>query len=321
MKKNILSIIILSTLSSQASDFVTIVKSNDVNYISGKLVETTEWVNDGDLYNCSTWLPTVSSIDFRQDFTQNRNCSQDQSRDVNTYIIDKNNNKTLEKTEKESKTILIPESQQAVGTFDDTSGYIIALRSQNNQSSLDRMDVTNTTHPSWEENFGKTYDIVVNGLSMAHSPVTTTGIVDWFNPNKKYNTYVSEGCSINDQAHVDVEFLDDNNNVLGWFYTRTNPDFGYSVRVRYGKLADRSDSKITGETGPYPTMSGYFSFDVDNNTINFINTKTESFTHNWSITNVNVEDIRKIRVSHAYVLGTYTPGACGANVQMIVQDF
>ena len=91
--------------------------------------------------------------------------------------------------------------------------------------------------------------------------------------------------------------------------------------MRYGKLADRSDSKITGETGPYPTMSGYFSFDVDNNAINFINTKTESFTHNWSITNVNVEDIRKIRVSHAYVLGTYTPGACGANVQMIVQDF
>ena len=134
-------------------------------------------------------MPTVSSIDFRQHFTQNRNCSQDQSRDVNTYIIDNDNNKTLEKTEKETKTILIPESQQAIGTFDDTSGYIIALRSQNDQSSLDRMDVTNTTHPSWEENFGKTYDIVVNGLSMAHTPVTTTGIVDWFNPNKKYNTY------------------------------------------------------------------------------------------------------------------------------------
>jgi hypothetical protein len=321
MKKSILSMIVLSTFSTQASDFVTIINSNEVIYISGKLVETTEWINEGGLYNCSIWSPSVDSVNFREEFTQNRSCSQDQTRDVNTYTVDQDGNKVLDKTEKENKTISIPESQQAIGTFDDTTGYIVMLRSQNKQSSLDAMDVTKTTHPLWEEHFGKTHDIVVNGVSLANIPVTTTGVVNWFNPNKKYTTYISEGCSSADQTHVDMEFLDENDNVLGWFDTRTNPDKNYAVRVRYGKLADKSDATVTGETGSYPNMSGYFSFDVDNNSVNFINTKTTHYTNNWSITGVNVNDIRKLRVSHSYVVGTYAPGDCGANVQILIENF
>lgn len=316
MKKSILSMIVLSVFSTQASDFVTIVNSNDVNYVSGKLVETTEWVNDGGLYNCSTWSPSVDSVNFREEFTQNRNCSQDQTRQVNTYIVDKDGNKTLDSSETENKTLTVTESQQEIGSFDPRVGYIIALDATAGDNS--QYDVTRTDVSTWEDHFGQTYDIVINSAVKNGVTINNTGVINWFNPNKVLYNFAGEGCDSRDYAHNDIEYLDENDNIVFYTSVRSYGSFGSSMY--YGKASDRSDITQAGWTGPYPAVHGRYYFNEANQTVNFNHIGSTNYINSWGLTNVDVSSIRKIRLSYSRVYNGYEGGTCGAAVRLMIED-
>lgn len=75
------------------------------------VVGWSEWTNEGIGYNCSAWSPLSDSVSRGQEFTQTRNCSQNQARNRN-YTA----NSLLISSKKETKTIIASQTQVAIGT-------------------------------------------------------------------------------------------------------------------------------------------------------------------------------------------------------------
>ncbi|NOH29658.1 RCC1 domain-containing protein [Vibrio mediterranei] len=87
------------------------------NYITGTENGTwSNWTNTGITYNCSVWTPDPSTVDDGVSFTQNRDCSQDQTRTRTIYNVWADGSKTVKTTETDNQTINVTENQQAVGT-------------------------------------------------------------------------------------------------------------------------------------------------------------------------------------------------------------
>lgn len=317
MKKIIIIPLLISSYAYSA-DYVSIVTSDSVQYIGGLEVKYTEWVNSGSIHSCNDWSPNVETVPFRTVFVQNRECTQDQTRNKETYQVLSDGTRQLIQTEEMTQSITISDSQQNVGTFDDIIGDIINFRAQNDQSALDNSDVTKTNNPYWEEKFGKTYDIVINEVALINKEINKTGIIDWFNPNKQIQYSFGEGCWDGDFAHNDIEYLDENNNIVFWTKTRSFETYGSSFY--YGKKADFSDSTLASHVGPYPAVHGFLDFDIENKTVNYSKHTDNNYINNWSLSNIDVDSIRKIRLSYTKVLATYTGGSCGAGVIVRVLD-
>jgi hypothetical protein len=315
-KKTILSLSVLLATQAYSNEFVTIISSEEVSYISGKSVETTEWANNGGIYGCETWSPTADTVNYREKFTQNRDCSQDQTRQVNTYIVDKDGNKTLDSSETEHKTITVSESQQEIGTFDPRVGYIIALDATAGDNS--QYDVTRTDVSTWEDHFGQTHDIVINAAVKNGITINNTGVINWFNPNKVLYHFSGEGCDSRDYAHNDIEYLDENDNIVFYTGVRSYGSFGSSMY--YGKANDKSDITQANWTGPYPAVHGRYYFDEANQTVNFNHIGSTNYINSWGLTNVDVSRIRKIRLSYSRVFNGYEGGTCGAAVRLLIED-
>jgi hypothetical protein len=272
-------------------------------------------VNIGIGYNCNAWSPEADTIDKGVEFTQERTCDQDQGRDKNTYFVDIDGNKTLSKTEKEHKTIGSTEEQQAIGTY-DILGFIYLLRSQHNTSALNINDVTKVNEPTWNDYFGQTYDIVINGVSYANQRLSNTGVIEWFNPDKRLYLNFGEGCWTNDVAHGDIEYLDENNNVVFWHRTRSYGSYG--LYATYGTQPNFAGGIDPGFVGPYPAFRGWLSFDKDARTVTYTKNASNNYVNSWQLTNIDVESIKKIRVAYSNVMTTYTGGTCGAQASIEV---
>lgn len=99
-KKTLLTIAVttFSAVSFASNEFVALVNKNYT------IVSTSwsDWVNIGSPYNCTEWSPLVEDQPIGQEFTQNQTCDQDQER--------------TKGADKESRTISINQSQQAIGT-------------------------------------------------------------------------------------------------------------------------------------------------------------------------------------------------------------
>ena len=67
-------------------------------------------------YDCETWSPDVSTVDSGTVFEQTRDCKQDQTRQRDLYDHWKVAGKQLNSVEKEEKTIVVEEKQNATGT-------------------------------------------------------------------------------------------------------------------------------------------------------------------------------------------------------------
>jgi len=80
------------------------------------------WSDTGSHYDCDTWTPSPSTINYGDSFTQTRDCLQNQIRSRNVYDVWTDGNETLNRVETENQTISEQESQSAVGTknFKDT---------------------------------------------------------------------------------------------------------------------------------------------------------------------------------------------------------
>ncbi len=94
------------------------------------------WNDVGLHYNCNTWTPNVSTVNYGDSFTQNRNCSQDQNRTRNVYDVWADGTETLNKTESEAQTIIETETQGAIGTMNYVSSTSTNNSSWTNSGSL-----------------------------------------------------------------------------------------------------------------------------------------------------------------------------------------
>lgn len=73
-------------------------------------VSWTPWVDSGSVFNCGSWTPDATTIANGQSFTQNRNCSKNQTRN-RTYKI----GSTVVTTQIETNTVSTTQSQSAIG--------------------------------------------------------------------------------------------------------------------------------------------------------------------------------------------------------------
>ena len=93
------------------------------DFIDGQRVGSwTAWDDEGGHYGCGTWSPATDTVNLNQSFTQNRDCSQDQTGSRNIYDVWKSGKETLNTTEPREQTITETESRNAVGTKDFIAG-------------------------------------------------------------------------------------------------------------------------------------------------------------------------------------------------------
>lgn len=196
-------------------------------------------------------------------------------------------------------------------------GYLINLISVNNISKQNENDVTKTSEPTWDYYFARTKDVVINKVG-AHSEtvsLSASGTVDLFNPDKRLLFVSSKACMHNDDADSDIEYLDENGKVIFW--TKTRQESAYGVGLTYGNTSDYSNPHTAGDNSLHPVVNGYLDFDKTNNTVSFTN-KSEGNTEmdDWSLSNVDVSAIKKIRLSYSKVRTIYDGGSCGATVSL-----
>jgi len=93
------------------------------DFIDGQRVGSwTAWDDEGGHYGCGAWSPATDTVKLNQSFTQNRDCSQDQTGSRNIYDVWKSGKETLNTTEPREQTITETESRNAVGTKDFIAG-------------------------------------------------------------------------------------------------------------------------------------------------------------------------------------------------------
>jgi hypothetical protein len=118
--KSVLATAILSSVISlsYANEFIAIIGIEDAIAQKLGIIEKniTEWENVGLEYNCTSWSPNPNSIDYGESFTQSQDCSQNQSRTKDIYTLYNTGEEVYEKTLTENQTIIITNSQTAIGT-------------------------------------------------------------------------------------------------------------------------------------------------------------------------------------------------------------
>ncbi|MBM26467.1 MAG: hypothetical protein CL760_12475 [Chloroflexi bacterium] len=121
MKKNLMiSAIAFSGIFAYSNNFVVVVDSDDIEVgatiIGERADDWSEWsvVNE---YNCNSWTPLASSVNYGVDFTQTQDCKQDQKRTRNVYDIWYSGTETFNRTETESQTVDVQNEQNSTGTY------------------------------------------------------------------------------------------------------------------------------------------------------------------------------------------------------------
>ena len=77
-------------------------------------VSSTNWYNVGSPYACTTWSPATNTVDEGTNFTQTRDCSQDQEK-----VWNYDSGLTSVGSRTETQTITIQQSQAATGTMEN----------------------------------------------------------------------------------------------------------------------------------------------------------------------------------------------------------
>lgn len=125
MKKHILSTVISSLLFGATASYAEnlqfqfrIPLKTQLSNWSGVEPIYHPWVNIGSHYNCANWSPLADTIDFGKDFTQSRDCKQNQERNIEIRELDSFSGavKTV-RNEQENRSVTEIESQSAIGTY------------------------------------------------------------------------------------------------------------------------------------------------------------------------------------------------------------
>lgn len=86
------------------------------NYIVKESSENTTWADSGALYNCTSWSPSVDTVEQGKTFTQKSSCKQDQVSTKTTYNHWANGTKTVKSKTTENRTLDESRSRTATGT-------------------------------------------------------------------------------------------------------------------------------------------------------------------------------------------------------------
>ena len=138
MKKAGIIILSMITTFSFANEFVSIIKFEEktAQKVGSATKNISEWTDINGTYDCSSWNPDPSTIDFGLTFTQNRDCLQDQSRTKDIYTVYNTGEEVFEKTVTENQTITEIESQSAVGTKEPFENQLKILASDKQAGDL-----------------------------------------------------------------------------------------------------------------------------------------------------------------------------------------
>jgi hypothetical protein len=125
LKKTSICVAVIIAFSgvSNASDYKIIISKENNQYEVGEFIpptqrfEYTEWSNTGLHYDCSSYSPLTTDIYNGTDFTQSRNCSQDQTRTKTTIDVYSDGSEKINKTETEQQTIIESDSTIATGSY------------------------------------------------------------------------------------------------------------------------------------------------------------------------------------------------------------
>nr|WP_322939387.1 hypothetical protein [Pseudomonas sp. s4] len=130
MKKITIATIAALTLgAAQAAYTIKVPLENEVKYYQWSETEPTlgEWTNNGNIYDCSNWSPSSSSITIGESFTQTAtDCKQEQIRSVQEREVDKVSGSIRDAGESytESRTIVVNNTRESIGfleTWTDTT--------------------------------------------------------------------------------------------------------------------------------------------------------------------------------------------------------
>ncbi|MDV8122747.1 hypothetical protein R4K50_31930, partial [Pseudomonas aeruginosa] len=124
MKRIAIATLTFLTLGlTQASYTVKIPLDNKIKYYlwSGTEPVLSEWINDGDIYDCSNWSPPPTSITIGELFIQTAtDCMQDQIRNVQNREIDGVSGDIRDSGEPyiESRTTSVSDTRDAIGSLE-----------------------------------------------------------------------------------------------------------------------------------------------------------------------------------------------------------
>ncbi len=124
MKKIAFVAIATLALSSVHADYtVTIPLNSKINFYSWSPISPLfgDWVNIGNIYDCSNWSPSSSTITTGQSFLQTAtDCKQDQTRTVQKRETDSISGsiRNIGSPYNENNTILSTSSRNAVGVLE-----------------------------------------------------------------------------------------------------------------------------------------------------------------------------------------------------------
>lgn len=196
-----------------------------------------------------------------------------------------------------------------MSTFIPTKGYLINAFVRNVTNDSQSQDSTNTSLPSWVNNFSETIDIGVFAYIYT-SVVGNTGVLPTktipLNLLKDYVFYL-EGRNATwdpDYCDVDLEFLDASDNVLAAI--RLKYDGAYRHGMWYG--ASLASLTKAAQSGGFPQTFGNLSFTASAMVYN--NTAGSNYNASWSFA-CNPANFAKIRVSNLRVQSSYTSAAGG----------
>lgn len=125
MKKHILSTVISSLLFGATASYAENLQFQFRIPLKTQLSNWTgvepvyhPWVKIGSYYDCADWSPLADTIDFGKDFTQSRDCKQNQERNIEIRELDSFSGtvKTV-RNEQENRSVTEIESQSAIGTY------------------------------------------------------------------------------------------------------------------------------------------------------------------------------------------------------------
>jgi hypothetical protein len=85
------------------------------------------WIDDNEHYGCASWSPSPDTVKLYENFTQNRDCSQDQSRTRQVYHVWASDKETPKRIDPDTQTIVEKELRDIQGKMDYVDGQSIKL--------------------------------------------------------------------------------------------------------------------------------------------------------------------------------------------------